>query len=112
MLGEVGPVVAARIEMKFVRDAAGEKEFVEGFRAAVEAEVVGRAAIEVDAQVLRVWMVADDSEGAFADPVSGVERRAESGADETSDGHFLRGRDRGTRRILDERGTMSGDRAE
>lgn len=87
MPGEVGPVVAAGIEMKFVRDAAGKEEIVEGFGAAVEAEIVFGAAIEVDEEVARAGMAADDGEGALAGPVGRIERRTEGGAEETGDGH-------------------------
>ena len=72
MLGEVGPVVAAGIEVKFVRDAAGEEEFVEGFGAAIEAEIVFGAAIEIDEEVTGAGMIANDGEGALARPVSGI----------------------------------------
>src|SRR5579885_1648644 len=46
--GEVSPVVAARIEMEFMSDAAGSEDLVESDRARVEAEVILIAAIEVD----------------------------------------------------------------
>jgi hypothetical protein len=48
MLGEVGGVVAAGIEMEFVGDAARGEDFVESGGAGVEAVVVVVAAVEVD----------------------------------------------------------------
>ena len=40
MLGEVGGIMAAGIEMEFVRDAARSEDFVERGRAGVEAVIV------------------------------------------------------------------------
>jgi len=48
MLGEVGGIVAAGIEMEFVGDAARGEDFVEGGGAGVEAVVVVVAAVEIN----------------------------------------------------------------
>src|SRR5579863_3662336 len=112
MLGEVGPVVAAGIKMEFMRDAAGEEKLLECFDAAIEAIVVGGAAVEINAQVVRAGMSADDGERALAGPIGGIEGRAEGGAEKTRDGDFLSAGDVGARRILDECGAVRADGAE
>src|SRR5260370_35336024 len=48
MFGKVGPIVPAGIEMKFMRDAAGDEHIVQGQSARLESVIVLRAAIEVD----------------------------------------------------------------
>jgi len=50
VVGEVGVVVAAGIEVEFVGDVAGDEDFVEGSGAGFEAVVVLIAAIEIDFQ--------------------------------------------------------------
>ena len=78
MLGEVGFVVATRIQMKFVRDAARNEEIVEGLRAIVEAVIVLGAAIEIDVHANQARSIADDGERAIALPEGGIERIAET----------------------------------
>lgn len=50
MNGEVRPIVAAWIEMEFVRDVARGEDFVERQGAGVEAEVVPIATVEIDVE--------------------------------------------------------------
>lgn len=73
--GEVLPVVAAWVEMKFVRDFAGGENFVKGGSAAVEAVVVLRAAVEIDFQAGEIGS-ACKNERVVAVPESRIGRRA------------------------------------
>lgn len=92
--GEVGPVVGAGVEMKFVRDFAGDEKVVKGLGAAVKAVGIARAAIEINFQVAlleqpEIGRIANDGEGAFLTPVGGIEWRAESGTEKHGDAHSL-----------------------
>lgn len=48
--GEVGPVVAAGVEVKFVGNVARGEQFIEGRGTDIEAVIVFRAAIEINFQ--------------------------------------------------------------
>ncbi len=48
VVGEVGGVVAAGVEVEFVGDVAGSEDFIEGRGAGLETVVVLVAAIEID----------------------------------------------------------------
>ena len=76
MLGEVGGVVAARVDVKFVRDAAGGEDFVEGGGAGFETEIVLVAAIEIDLQAREICF-ARQGDGAVLFPESWIGRVAE-----------------------------------
>ena len=80
VLGEIGFVVAARIQMKFVRDAARGQQLVERLRAHVESVVVLGAAVEINVHASGARAIADDSEWAIALPEGGIERVAERSA--------------------------------
>ena len=80
MFGEVGRVVAAGIEMKFVRDAARGKDFVEGGGAGVEAIVVVVAAVEIDFEAGEIGGAGED-ERAVEVPENGIGRIAENAAE-------------------------------
>ncbi len=81
MRGEVGPIVAARIEVEFVRNFAGGKNFVESNRAGVESEIVFGTAVEIDTQA-RKRSAAGESEWAVAVPKGRVWRQAEDAAED------------------------------
>ena len=48
MRREIGPVVPARVEVKFMRDVAGAEQGVQSLSAGLEAVIVLRSAIEID----------------------------------------------------------------
>jgi hypothetical protein len=52
--GEVGGIVAPRIEMKFVWNLAGSEDFVERGGAGVEAVIVLIAAVEINLQAGKI----------------------------------------------------------
>ena len=78
MLGEIGGIVPAGIEMKFVRDVARRKGFVERRRAGFEAVVVAIAAVEVDLQAHQIGRVCQRNR-TIAIPESGIGRRPAQG---------------------------------
>jgi hypothetical protein len=73
--------MAARIEMEFVRNLAGGKDFVESNSAGVESEIVFGTAVEIDTQA-RKRSAAGESEWAVAVPKGRVWRQAEDAAEE------------------------------
>ena len=75
MFGEVGGVVAARVDVEFVRDAAGVEDFVEGGGAGFEAKVVLVAAIEIDLEAREICF-ARQGDGAVLFPKSWIGRVA------------------------------------
>jgi len=80
MLGEVGGIVAAGIEMEFVGDVARGENFVESGGAGVEAVVVIVAAVEIDFQAGEIGGAGKD-EGAVLVPENGIGRIAEDAAE-------------------------------
>ena len=80
MLREVGPIVAARIEVKFVRNFLGYEEVVERLRTRVEAEYILGSTVKVNLHALGTRAIFNQSEGIVAVPECAIERRAESGA--------------------------------
>jgi len=80
MFGEVDGIVAAGIEMKFVRDVARGEDFVEGGGAGVEAVVVVVAAVEINFEAGEVGGAGQD-EGAVLVPENGIRRVAEDAAE-------------------------------
>ncbi len=73
MLGEVGGVVAAGVEVEFVGDAARAEDFVEGGGAGVEAVVVVVAAVEIDFQAGEIRRASED-DGAVLVPENGMRK--------------------------------------
>lgn len=80
MGGEVGPVVAAGIEMEFVGNFAGSEDFVESDSAGFEPEVVFGAAVEIDFQAGERSGAAE-SKRAVAFPEGRIGRQAEDAAE-------------------------------
>ena len=72
MRREVGPVMAARIQMKFVWDVARCQELVQSLGAGVEAVVVFRAAIKINSKAFEI-RGAGDFDGVILFPKCGVE---------------------------------------
>jgi hypothetical protein len=111
--GEVGPVVAAGVELEFVGDAAGAENFVEGAGAGVEAEIVFAAAIEIDSQAGK-RASARESERAVALPERGIWGIAEDAAEDTSSpgsgSAAVAGEEH--RKFFDEGGAVGADGAE
>src|SRR5579863_5007790 len=77
MLGEIIPIMAAGIEMEFVRNAACRQQLVELLVALVEAKLIVGAAIEIDLQARRTRLIFDNREWAFALPECLVYSRTE-----------------------------------
>ena len=48
MGGKIGPIVSARVEVKFMSDAAGDEQIVEHLGACFESIIVLGTAIEID----------------------------------------------------------------
>ena len=76
MFGEVGGVMASRVDVEFVRDAAGGEDFVEGGGAGFETKVVLVAAIEIDLEAREICF-ARLGDGAVLFPESWIRRVAE-----------------------------------
>ena len=76
VFGEIGPVVAAGINVEFMRDVARGERAVQRIGARVKAVVVLRAAIEVDSEV-READSAREGQRAYAIPERAVRRGAE-----------------------------------
>jgi len=110
MLGEVGGIVAAGIEMEFVRDAARGENFVQGGGAGVEAVVVVVAAIEIDFQAGEIGGAGED-EGAVLVPENGIGGIAENAAEDVGSRRTGRGAQK-IGKFFDERGAVGADRAE
>jgi hypothetical protein len=106
--GEVGPVVAAGIEMEFVGNSAGDEDFVESGGAGVEPVIVFGAAVEIDFQS-RESSGAAESERAVALPKGRIGRQAEDAAEDASAagsrGAAISGEEGG--KFFDEGGAMS-----
>lgn len=108
--GEVGPVVATRVEVEFVRDAAGAEDFVKCGGAGVEAEIVFAAAIEIDFQAGK-GIAAGQSERAVALPERGIGRIAEDASENAraagSGSAAIAGKEDG--KFFDEGGAVGAD---
>src|SRR2546427_10424641 len=68
MFRHVSPIVAARIEMKFVRDAPRLQQIMKRFCAGVEAELILCAAVEINLQAVRTRTAPDQRKWAVAFP--------------------------------------------
>ena len=110
MCGEVGPVVAAGIEMEFVGDFAGSEDFVESDSAGVEPEIIFGAAVEIDFQAGE-RSGAGESKRAVALPKGGIGWQAEDAAEDAgaagSGGAAVSGEEDG--KFFDERGAVGAD---
>lgn len=80
MLGEVGGIVAARVDVKFVWDAAGGEDFVEGGGAGFKTEIVLVATIEIDLQAGEISF-ARKRDGAVLFPESWIGRVAKDASE-------------------------------
>jgi hypothetical protein len=107
MFGEVGSVVAAGIEMKFVGDVARGEDFIEGGGAGVETVVVVVAAVEIDFEAGEVGCAGED-EGAVLVPENGIGRIAENAAEHAGSGRTGRGAKKAGK-FFDERGAVGAD---
>ena len=111
MGSEVRPVVAAGIEMEFVRDFPGREDFVEGGGTGVETEIVIGAAVEINFQS-RNRSCAGQSERTVALPESRIGGQAEDGpkhAGTAGSRHAaISGKER--RKFFDQRRAVSADR--
>ena len=85
MLGKVGGIVAAGVEMEFVGDVARGEDFVEGGGAGVEAVVVVVAAVEIDFEAGEIGGAGED-ERAVLIPEGGIGRIAEDAAEDAGSG--------------------------
>src|SRR5690242_17270418 len=112
MLGEVGFVVAAGVQMKFVRDAARGQQLMERLRAHVETVVVLGAAIEIDAHPGGAWEIANDGERAVALPEGGIEWIAERSAQGEGERVLLCAGHLNARQVGNQCGAMRADRTE
>jgi len=110
MFCEVGGIVAAGIEMEFVRDMARGEDIVEGGGAGVEAVVVVVAAVEIDSEAGEIGGTGED-EGAVLVPENGVGRIAENAAEYSRAGRAGRGAEKAGK-FFDERGAVGTDGAE
>src|SRR5579884_840638 len=109
MAGEIGPVVAARIEMKFVSDVAGAQQIVQSLSSRLEAVIILRAAIEIDFHARQVCG-ARDVQGIIAVPELAVRGRTEYIAQNLQTPGFLAIAHRNRRNPLHQRGAMGADR--
>ena len=80
MVGEVGGVVAAGVEVEFVGDVAGGEDFVESSGAGVESVVVVVAAVEIDFEAGEIGGAGED-DGAVLVPENRIGRIAENAAE-------------------------------
>ena len=81
MFGEVGGIVAARVEMIFVGDAARGKDFVERGGAGVEAVVIVVTTVEINMEASEI-RDAGENERAVLVPENGIGRIAENAAED------------------------------
>src|SRR5487761_1321057 len=75
---EIPPIVAAGIEMEFVRDSAGCEHVVEGLRSLFEAVIVLLAAVEINLEAGQMRR-ARQGNRIISPPKGGIGWRAESG---------------------------------
>jgi hypothetical protein len=106
--GEVGVVVAAGIEMEFVRDVARGKDFVEGGGAGFEAVVVLVAAIEINFQAGEIGG-AGTSERTVLLPESGIEGIAEDTSKDAGSGRRRRSGGGESWKLVDDGGAVGAD---
>lgn len=81
MLGHVAPIVAAGVEVKFVRYAARNKQLVKLLCACVKAKIVLSATIKINPKSRRARGGASERERIVLIPVSWVGGRTESAAE-------------------------------
>ena len=110
MLGEVGGIVAAGIEMEFVRDAARGEDFVEGGGTGVEAVVVVVAAVEIDFKASEIRRACKD-ERAVLVPENGIGRIAKNAAEYAPAWRCGRAAEKAGE-FFDQRGAVGADGAE
>ncbi len=111
VVGEVGRVVAAGVEVEFVGDVAGGEDFVEGGGAGVEAVVVVVAAVEIDFEAGEIGGAGED-DGAVAVPESGIGRIAEDASEYARAGRAGRRGAEEAGKLFDESGAVGADGAE
>jgi len=85
VLGEVAWVVAAGIDVEFMRDAASGEHFVQRGGAGIEAEIVLITTVKIDFQACQAGSAGDD-DGAIAIPECRVRRTAENTAQDARAG--------------------------
>ena len=85
MLGEIGGIVAARVEVEFVGDAAGGEDFVEGGGTGVETVVVVVTAVEIDFQADEIGR-SGENERAVLIPEGGIGPIAEDATENAGSG--------------------------
>src|SRR5713226_3483273 len=76
MFRHISPIVAAGVEMEFMRDAPRPQQIMKRFCAGVEAKIILRAAVEINLQSVRTRTVPQQRKGTVAFPESQVRRRA------------------------------------
>ena len=76
MLSEVSGVVAARVNVEFMRDAARGEDLVESGGAGIKAEIVLVSAIEINLQACKICCAGHDN-GAVLFPEGRIGRIAE-----------------------------------
>src|SRR5271167_3551995 len=77
MLGKIGPIVSAGINMKFMRNVARRQGVIQRLSAGVKSEVILRAAIEINLQP-KEFRRPRDFQRIVPIPVSAIEWRSES----------------------------------
>jgi|ERR1700674_354798 len=105
MLGDVDPVVPARIEMKFVGNVARAEDFVERRSAVLKAEIVFRAAVKIDFQCREIGG-ARDGQRVVSFPEKRIERRAEDIAEDARPGGLARIGNGNGRKFLEQGGAV------
>jgi len=111
VFGKVDGIVAAGIDVEFMRDVARGKDLIESAGAGVEAVVVFVAAVEIDFEAGELRGAGED-DGIIAVPKRGIGRIAEDG---TEDARAWRTGGRAAEEAgesFDERGAVGADGAE
>jgi len=90
MLGKIGPVMPAGIEMKFMRNFLSDQKIVERLRSAVESEQILRSAIEVNRHPRRMRALFHQGEWVIAVPERPVEGRPEGPTHHSREAFTLR----------------------
>src|SRR5713226_2478565 len=112
MFRHISPIVAARIEMKFVRDAPRPQQIMKRLRPGIEAEIILRAAVEINLQSVRTRTVPHQRKWAVAFPESQIRRRAKHVAQDPRESQLLRIGLGKVRQLFHQRGAMRARRAE
>lgn len=111
MRGKILPIVAAGVEVEFVRDSARRQQIVKLLRTRVEAVFIGSAAIEIDLEPGGA-AVSRQREGSIALPEGAVRGRAECGPHHAHHRRLPGIGNRNGGKFFQERGAVHTDGAE